>query len=67
MSTFKRTRCAKCLKKHLIIVECKCCKKFCLNCLPHYIHNCDFDWRKDNEKFLKENNPKIEYVKVDTI
>lgn len=67
MSIFKRSCCAKCLKKELIIEECKCNKKLCLNCLPHYNHNCGFDWRKDNEKYLKENNPKIVYVKVDTI
>ena len=61
------TKCRNCRKKSLFEHKCRCELSFCLNCLPHYIHNCDFDWRKDNEKFLKENNPKIEYVKVDTI
>ena len=67
MSTFKRNRCEKCLKKQLFIDDCKCNKKLCLNCLPHYNHNCDFDWKKDNEKYLKESNPKIVFIKVSTI
>ena len=47
--------------------ECKCSLKFCLNCLPYYIHNCTFDYKKDRQNMLTENNPKIIAIKVDSL
>jgi hypothetical protein len=62
-----KNRCDKCSKKDLFIEYCKCDKKFCLNCLPYYNHICSFEWKKENKEFLEKNNPKIIYVKVDSI
>ena len=60
-------RCNKCRKKTLIEYECKCLLKFCLNCLPYYSHNCTFDYKKDRQNMLTENNPKIIAIKVDAL
>ena len=60
-------RCINCRKKTTFEHECKCLKKFCLNCLPFYIHNCSYDYKSDNKLKLEENNPKIITIKVSSI
>ncbi len=65
--TFIKNRCNNCSKKDFFIEKCKCDKKFCLNCLPYYNHNCSFEWKKENKDLLEKNNPKVLFVKVDTI
>jgi len=60
-------RCNRCRKKTVIEYECKCSLKFCLECLPYYIHDCSFDYKKDKQNILIENNPKIVAVKVSTL
>ena len=57
-------RCSKCNKKTIMEYECKCLKKFCLNCLPYFIHDCLFDYKKTHKDLLKETNPQILAEKV---
>ena len=60
-------RCPQCKKKTLIEYECKCSEKYCLNCLPYFKHNCSFDYRGQKKDIIKDLNPKIESVKVETL
>ena len=57
-------RCELCKKKNLYEYECKCLKKLCLTCLPYYIHNCSYDYRKKHKNNLFETNPKIIATKI---
>lgn len=57
-------RCTLCRKKTIMISECKCLEKFCLNCLPHDIHNCIYDYKQAKKDILTEANPKIIPPKV---
>ena len=60
-------RCVLCKKKTMPEYECKCLKKFCLNCLPYFIHNCTYDYKKDKKNNITELNPKIMFQKVETV
>ena len=60
-------RCVLCKKKTMAEYECKCLKKFCLNCLPYFIHNCTYDYKKDKKNNITELNPKIMFQKVETV
>ena len=62
-----KKKCQKCLKKKIIIEQCKCKKNLCLDCLPFFNHNCNFDWRQDNKNILEKMNPKIVAIKVCSI
>jgi hypothetical protein len=62
-----KKKCQKCLKKKLVVEQCKCQKIFCLDCLPSFNHNCDFNWRQENKNNLEKMNPKIIAVKVSSI
>ena len=59
-----KEKCFKCKKKVLMIEQCKCNNKYCLNCLPYFEHSCSFDYKEDKKKILTENNQKIEFAKV---
>jgi hypothetical protein len=67
MSTIKKVRCQKCLKKSLFFNKCKCENEYCFNCSPYFNHNCTFDWKKDKQKDLEDLNPKIIAAKVENI
>ena len=67
ISNKKCSRCSKCLKKTLMLSNCKCNNEYCLNCLPFYSHDCKFDWRKNNKNYLENNNPVIQFSKVNYI
>ena len=62
-----RKKCEKCLKKCIVINECKCKKYFCLNCSPYYNHNCIYNWKQDKKENLLETNPKRKFIKVENI
>ena len=62
-----QARCQQCRKKTLFTNECKCLKKFCLNCSPFYAHNCSYDYKKDRKDFISEANPEIIPIKVSSI
>ena len=57
-------RCLNCKKKTNFQTECKCLKKFCLNCLPYYAHECTYDYKTEKKTILVDNNPKIEAEKI---
>ena len=50
----KRKRCHKCNKKlPLIPINCKCSLHFCNLCRDPNVHNCTFDYKKDNSNILQ--------------
>ena len=61
ITTIKKQRCSCCNKKHLILMECACGKKFCLKHLDKEIHNCVESQETDKM------GEKIEFKKVDKI
>jgi len=62
-----KNRCSKCLKKKIFIEKCKCDNNYCLDCLPYFNHDCNYDWTRNNKDKLIKLNPKIEVIKVDSI
>ena len=60
-TAIKKQRCSCCNKKHLILMECACGKKFCLKHLDKEIHNC-----VESQETIKMGE-KIEFKKVDKI
>ena len=48
-------------------MKCKCGKKFCFKHRYAEQHACTFDYKEAGKKELEENNPKIEYKKIDKI
>lgn len=36
-----KVRCDHCNKKHLVVIECTCCKKLCLKCFAPMNHSCE--------------------------
>jgi hypothetical protein len=60
-------RCNYCKKKQTLQFDCKCLNSFCLNCLPWYLHNCTFDYKKTHTEHLKKNNNEVKSHKVDDI
>ena len=62
-----KKRCFKCQKKTLVINNCKCDNNYCLNCLPYYNHNCNYNWKKDKKDILQNSNPVISFSKIQTI
>lgn len=62
-----KIKCNNCPRKNIMEYKCRCNLNFCLNCLPHYIHNCNFDYRTNNRVHLEKENPKIISIKVSSI
>jgi predicted nucleic acid binding AN1-type Zn finger protein len=53
--------CEKCKKKlGVTYIDCRCNNKYCLKCFLPEKHNCTFDYREDNKKFLEKNLTKID-------
>ena len=65
----KKKRCAECKKKlKHIILKCKCSsKKFCMNCAKPDNHNCTFDHVGEYRKKLAEQNPLVNFSKLDKL
>ena len=57
-------KCEHCKKKKLFQLDCKCEKKFCMECLPFYVHNCSFDYKKKNKEQLEKINIVVSASKV---
>ncbi len=56
-----KKKCSNCnKKKNIMLVECKCSKDFCLNCLPFYEHKCTFNYKQEKQQIISENNQKLE-------
>lgn len=57
-------RCERCRKKKTLEFECKCTKKFCLECLPSYVHDCTFNYRDNKKDILSKTTVEAKFVKV---
>jgi len=63
-----KIKCNKCNKKiGLIVFECKCNGKFCMNHRFADMHDCTYDFKIDDMNNLIKNNPKIETKKINSI
>lgn len=63
-----KIKCNKCNKKTgLIVFECKCNGKFCMNHRFANTHNCTYDFKIDDMNELIKNNPKIDTKKISSI
>ena len=60
-------KCCQCRKKTSLEFDCKCSKKFCLNCLPWYNHNCTFDYKKNQAGNLTKTVLVVKNSKIDDI
>lgn len=62
-----KTGCAKCKRKSLMNVKCKCNKTFCFGCRQPEDHECSFDFKVEYQEKLKKDNPVIESEKLTKI
>ena len=63
-----KIKCSKCNKKiGLIVFDCKCNGKFCMNHRFTDKHDCQYDYKIDYLNELIKNNPKISTKKINTI
>jgi len=53
------TKCHTCRKKVHIVFSCRCGKKYCQVHLPSDVHNCTFDYVRNNKKHLEKVKPVI--------
>ena len=60
-------RCGQCKKKTSLEFDCKCNKKFCLNCLPWYNHSCAFDFKRNQSNNLTKTVVVVKNSKIDDI
>lgn len=60
-------KCERCKKKKILEFICKCTKKFCLECLPSYVHDCAFDYKKTKQEEMNKCKIDVKFVKVDDI
>lgn len=67
ISTQFSTRCFLCKKKSLIILNCLCKHKFCLNCRFPEDHKCSFNFKEKGITELTKNNPIISGEKISKI
>ena len=58
------TQCNFCKKKTLILITCRCTKKFCIKHQCAENHNCTFNFKKSGREKLLKDNPKVEFNKV---
>ena len=53
-------QCIVCQKKvKLTTPTCKCNQPLCSIHLFYTNHNCPFDYKKEHQKYIEENNPKV--------
>tara|TARA_B100001094_G_scaffold260563_1_gene261054 strand:- start:1854 stop:2078 length:225 start_codon:yes stop_codon:yes gene_type:complete len=69
--TKDKKKCNHCLKKLKLLDEfkCNCGNIYCLNCRYPHVHNCQSknNNKNNNKQKIKNNNPKIEPMKIDKI
>lgn len=64
----KRKRCAECKKRvGSFGITCKCGKLFCGIHRYASEHDCTWDYKTEQCKIIKENNPDMSFKKIDTI
>ena len=66
MSTSKNG-CAKCKRKSLMNVKCKCEKTFCFGCRYPEDHDCSFDYKNEGRINIQKLNPVIQSEKINKI
>jgi hypothetical protein len=59
--------CQQCKRKTLLNFTCKCDLIVCINCRYPDIHNCKFDYQKDEKERLTKNNPIVVSEKLNKI
>ena len=63
-----KIKCNKCNKKiGLIIFDCKCNGKFCINHRFAETHDCQYNFKTEFTNELIKNNPKINVKKISII
>lgn len=62
-----KTRCQNCLQRSMIVEKCKCMNNYCLDCLPNFNHQCQFNWIEEKKKILSKQNPVVSAKKVENI
>ena len=62
-----KQRCAKCMKKALIMVTCKCEHNYCLTCRVPEVHNCQFDFQAKAKITIREQNPVVASEKLEKL
>ena len=56
-----KKKCKHCRKKlSLISFTCKCGHLYCITHQNPHIHNCSYNYLKENKQKLEKDNPKIE-------
>jgi hypothetical protein len=60
-------RCELCRKKKTLEFECKCTKKFCLDCLPSDVHKCTYNYKANKQEILSKTIVEAKFVKIDDI
>jgi len=61
-------KCWNCKKKMGIIVfKCKCEKVFCAKCRYPEVHKCDYDYKSEGRKKIKDDNPIVKGEKINRI
>ena len=66
----QKSRCFICnIKTGLNYYDCKCdsSKKFCKEHRFPFEHNCEFDYKKENECRIKLQNPIVKHQKIEQI
>ena len=58
--------CDKCKKEHLLTLDCRCGKIFCIKHKDPLKHKCSFNYHENKEKLIK-NNPKVVGEKLNKI
>lgn len=64
----KKLKCMCCNKKiklKAFYFKCKCGKMFCQKCLSPEVHNCTFNYKKEGEESIRDNNPPIIADKIE--
>jgi predicted nucleic acid binding AN1-type Zn finger protein len=62
-----KSGCAKCKRKSLMSVTCKCNKTFCFGCRQPEDHECSFDFKLAHQEKLKKENPLVLGEKLEKV
>jgi AN1-like Zinc finger len=62
-----KSGCAKCRRKTMMTIKCKCEKTFCFECRYPEDHECSFDFRADQKEKLRRDNPVVISEKLEKL
>lgn len=64
----KKKKCKHCSKRIKgMEYECRCGKKFCINCLSPETHNCQFNYKQNGKNILEKKLERVVNAKVSII